>query len=231
MKILVVEDNLELLRVLEEALEEEGFEVDGTASGREGLQMALAGGYDCIVLDLMLPDMDGFELCRKVRLNKVETPILMLTAKDAVEDRVRGLSLGADDYLVKPFDIRELVARIWALLRRSSKGGSPGGSYLECGPIRLYLNEMELRIGGKLVVFRPREVEILKILMLNKNKVVPKAEIERILRGEQETKSNVVDVHVKFLRDKLKAFGLEGMIKTVRGVGYQLLCGEDEEGA
>ncbi len=223
MKILIVEDNQELLSVLQEGLIDLGFEVETATTGKEALKLAIEKSYDCIVLDIMLPEIDGISVCKKLRSKGIKTPILMLTAKDSIEDRVKGLETGADDYLVKPFDFRELVARIKALTRRTN----PTDEVIICGPIRLYPEKGEVYINDQEVTLRKREFEILKLLLSNKGKIFSRKEIaEYLWKGEGESKSNVIDVHIKYIRDKLRPYNADSIIETIRGMGYKAKCPE-----
>lgn len=224
MPLLIIEDNRDLVQVLSEGFAENGFSVDSAFSGEEGLEKISRGGYGCIILDIMLPGIDGLQVLDTVRTQGNETPILLLTARDTVEDRVDGLNRGADDYLSKPFDFRELVARVNALLRRTADRQH---SVLRCGSLELDPVSRECRIGGKPLSLRRREFDILELLLRNENQVFTRENlISSVWRKEYNGSSNVVDVHVKYLRDKLRPFGCDTLVVTVRGVGYKMNCPE-----
>lgn len=224
MPLLIIEDNRDLVQVLSEGFAENGFSVDSAFSGEEGLEKISRGGYGCIILDIMLPGIDGLQVLDTVRTQGNETPILLLTARDTVEDRVDGLNRGADDYLSKPFDFRELVARVNALLRRTADRQH---SVLRCGSLELDPVSRECRIGGKPLSLRRREFDILELLLRNENQVFTRENlISCVWRKEYNGSSNVVDVHVKYLRDKLRPFGCDTLVVTVRGVGYKMNCPE-----
>jgi two-component system copper resistance phosphate regulon response regulator CusR len=222
--LLIIEDNKDLVQVLSEGFAENGFSVDSAFSGEEGLEKISRGSYGCIILDIMLPGIDGLQVLDTVRAQGNETPVLLLTARDTVEDRVDGLNRGADDYLSKPFDFRELVARINALLRRTADRHH---SVLRCGSLELDPVSRECRIGGKPLSLRRREFDILELLLRNENQVFTRENlISSVWRKEYSGSSNVVDVHVKYLRDKLRPFGCDTLVVTVRGVGYKMNCPE-----
>jgi len=222
--LLIIEDNRDLVQVLSEGFAENGFSVDSAFSGEEGLEKISRGSYGCIILDIMLPGIDGLQVLDTVRTQGNETPILLLTARDTVEDRVDGLNRGADDYLSKPFDFRELVARVNALLRRAADRQH---SVLRCGSLELDPVSRECRIGGKPLSLRRREFDILELLLRNENQVFTRENlISSVWRKEYNGSSNVVDVHVKYLRDKLRPFGCDTLVVTVRGVGYKMNCPE-----
>ena len=224
MPLLIIEDNKDLVQVLSEGFAENGFSVDSAFSGEEGLEKISRGSYGCIILDIMLPGIDGLQVLDTVRAQGNETPVLLLTARDTVEDRVDGLNRGADDYLSKPFDFRELVARINALLRRTADRHH---SVLRCGSLELDPVSRECRIGGKPLSLRRREFDILELLLRNENQVFTRENlISSVWRKEYNGSSNVVDVHVKYLRDKLRPFGCDTLVVTVRGVGYKMNCPE-----
>ena len=220
MKLLVIEDNHDLVQVLQEGFEEHDYAVEAAYEGETGLNRARSGEFDCIVLDVMLPGMDGFELIDRFREEGHDTPVIMLTAKDAVDDRVEGLNRGADDYLIKPFDFKELLARVNALIRRHSEQRRP---LLKCGPLTLDPVARECRVGEARVPLRRREFDILELLMRYENQVFTRDKIiAHVWQKEYDGTSNVVDVHVKYLRDKLRPFNLDLIVVTVRGVGYKV---------
>jgi two-component system OmpR family response regulator len=213
MRLLVIEDDPLLLHSLSEGLREELYAVDTAAYGDEGLAKARETDYDCIVLDGMLPGIDGWELLARLRREK-KTPVLMLTARDAVPDRIRGLDAGADDYLTKPFDFEELLARLRALIRRSSGLGT---SSLEIGGVEIDTALRQVRSGGDVVSLTPREYGLVEYLALHRGSVVSRTELyEHLFDESDDTLSNLLDVHVSNVRKKLGA----GFISTRRGHGY-----------
>jgi two-component system OmpR family response regulator len=219
-KLLVVEDEPKLRALLERGLREEGHVVDTAGRGEDALWMAASGAYDAIVLDVMLPGLGGFAVCRELRSREVWTPVLMLTARDATEDRIEGLDAGADDYLVKPFAFGELLARLRAIVRRAPAERPPelqvGDLRLDPAAHRAWRGEAELELSAK-------EYALLELFMRR-----PGAALSRVqlLDGAWdmsfESQSNVVDVYVRYLREKIdRPFGLKSL-ETVRGVGYRL---------
>ncbi len=219
MKILVVEDNKDLLRSIERFLTKEGYSVDTSTDGDEGLDLALENHYDCIVLDVMLPNVDGFEFVQTLRESQIETPVLMLTALDAVDDKVRGLASGADDYLTKPFDFRELLARIKSLIRRSNL---TKGEEVIFKDLRLNSRTRQVKIKDETVKLSKREFDLLEIFLRNPEVTFSRDElIEKVWENEKEIRSNVVDVYVLYLRNKLKPYGYDKYIETVAGLGYR----------
>lgn len=221
MYVLLVEDERRLAQVVRRVLEEEGHTVDLAYDGEEGLAMALDGSHDVIVLDVMLPGMDGIEVCRALRRNKTDTPVLLLTALDAVEDRVRGLDAGADDYLPKPFAFQELLARLRALGRRRVQPRE--AAELHAGDLKLDMHRRRAERGGKVIELSPKEFALLEFLMRNQGRVVTRTQILDHLWGyDYGTESNLVDVYVAYLRRKVDRGHRRQLIATVRGVGYRL---------
>lgn len=221
MYVLVVEDERRLAQVLRRVLEEEGHTVDVAHDGEEGLAMALEGTHDVIVLDVMLPEVDGIEVCRSLRRQRVDTPVLLLTALDGVEDRVRGLDAGADDYLPKPFAFEELLARVRALGRRRVQGREP--SELQVDDLVLDLRRRRARRGDRRIELSPKEFSLLEFLMRNEGRVVTRTQILDHLWGyDYVADSNLVDVYVAYLRRKVDRGHDRKLIRTVRGVGYAL---------
>ena len=213
MRILVVEDEPRLLRSLAKALREEAYAVDVAAAGDEGLYKAESYDYDAIVLDIMLPRLDGWEVLERLRKQK-PTPLLMLTARDAPKDRVRGLDNGADDYLVKPFDLSELLARLRALIRRSA--GQPA-SQIELGAVLVDIRMRSVTRAGQPVTLTAREYAILEYLALHRGEVVTRTALyEHLFDENEDTMSNLLDVHIFSIRKKLG----RDLIKTRRGQGY-----------
>ncbi|HWC14499.1 MAG TPA: response regulator transcription factor [Actinomycetota bacterium] len=226
MRLLVVEDEDKMRSLLRRGLESAGYAVDEAPDGRSGLARGLEGGYDALVLDILLPDIDGFEVCRQLRRAEVWTPVLMLTALDAVEDRIMGLDVGADDYLVKPFALGELLSRLRALIRR---GRPPRPSILSCGPLQLDPATRQVSWGGEPVVLSRREFALLEFLLHHRNEVVQRTTILRHVWGvRSDEQSNIIDAFVRNLRQKLDRRFDHPLIETVRGVGFRLRCPEEE---
>lgn len=217
MKILIVEDNDRLRKSLLDYLREEGFVAEAAADGEEGLYKALNWSYDLVILDVMLPVVDGFTLLQRMRAAGHAMPVVMLTARDALEDRLRGLNGGADDYLAKPFQMEELVARVRAALRRT--GGSPSPK-IRVGPITINTASRTVELSGSPVELSAREYAILEILIMRREEVVSRDYLyERLFDENDETMSNLLDVYIYKLRVK---FGRD-RIATRRGMGYQLV--------
>ena len=221
MYILVVEDERRLAELVRRVLQEEAHTVDVAYDGEEGLQMALEGAHDVIVLDLMLPKIDGIAVCKSLRRGLVDTPVLMLTARDGVEDRVRGLDAGADDYLSKPFAFQELLARLRALSRRRVHPRNP--QELSVDDLTLDLRLRRAQRNGRSIELSPKEVSLLEFLMRNEGRVVTRTQILDHLWGyDFATDSNLVDVYIAYLRRKVDKDTKNNLIRTVRGVGYAL---------
>ena len=220
MRILVVEDNHRLNSSLASSLAHEGYSVDSAYDGQEGQDFAEMTTYDVIILDILLPGKDGLEVCRDLRRRRVHTPILLLTARDGIDDRVQGLDCGADDYLVKPFAMRELLARLRALLRRQQPYKT-GRLTLEDLVIDPVTHSVERE--GQLIDLTPKEFALLEYLMYHPNQVVTREMIEQhIWNYDFECESNVIDVYVRRLRRKIDAPFAVKLLTTVRGVGYRL---------
>jgi DNA-binding response OmpR family regulator len=220
MKILVVEDDRKVAGFIEQGLREEGYAVDVAKDGEEATTLAHVNDYDAILLDLMLPKKNGLQVASELRREGRRTPILMLTARDATEDVVRGLDAGADDYLSKPFKFDELLARMRALTRR---GGAARLDRLTYGSLELDRLRHKARAGGHLLDLTPREFQLLEHFMLHPEEVIRRTELlEKVWDMHFDPESNVVDVHVGNLRRKLKDAGCDGLIQTVRGVGFCL---------
>jgi DNA-binding response OmpR family regulator len=219
--ILVVEDEKRLANLVRRALEEESHVVDVTYDGAEALEMAQSTNYDLMVLDLMLPHMDGIEVCRRLRAQGNDVRILMLTARDAVEDRVLGLEAGADDYLVKPFSFAELLARVKALARRKIEPQTE--TELQSADLVLDLARREARRDGKTIELTAKEFQLLEYLMRNAGHVLTRTQIlDHVWGYNFDSFSNVVDIYVHYLRNKVDRDFDEPLIRTVRGVGYSL---------
>ncbi|HEX2125834.1 MAG TPA: response regulator transcription factor [Thermoleophilaceae bacterium] len=220
MRVLVVEDDVKMAAAIRRGLRFEGVVVDLAGGGEEAIRRVRATEYDAVLLDVMLPDIDGFETCRRLRRQGVWVPILMLTARDAVEDRVRGLDTGADDYLTKPFSLAELLARLRALARR---GPVERPAVLEVGDLRLDPATHEVWRGDDRIELSAREFGLLEAFMRRPGQVLTQLQLlETAWDLGYEQRSNVVEVYVRYLREKIdRPFGLRS-IETVRGVGYRL---------
>jgi DNA-binding response OmpR family regulator len=220
MKVLVVEDNEPLRKSISQRLRESGFAVDETGDGPEGLWLATENKYAVAILDLMLPGLDGIELLRKMRKQNEDTSVLIITARDQVGDRVAGLDAGADDYLVKPFALDELMARVRALTRRAHSVKNP---VLRVGDLELDTRRRSASRGGEPIDLTAREYALLELLALRAGEVVSRAEIwEQLYDFNQDPESNVVDVFVAYLRRKIEREGKPKLIHTRRGMGYIL---------
>jgi two-component system OmpR family response regulator len=219
-RVLVVEDEVKLAGLIRRGLREEGVLADVAIKGEDALWMAEATVYDVVVLDLMLPGIDGFETCRRLRGDGVRTPILMLTARDAVEDRIEGLDTGADDYLAKPFDFGELLARLRALARR---GPAEHGAVLRVGDLELDPAARSVRRGDTEIPLSTKEFQLLEVFMRRPGEVLSRFQLlEGAWDTEYEHRSNVIDVYVRYLREKVdRPFGVT-TLETVRGAGYRL---------
>jgi len=221
MHILVVEDERRLARLLQRVLEEQQHVVELAYDGETGYDLAATGSFDLIILDVMLPIKDGVTLTRELRTANVNTPILMLTAKDAIEDRVRGLDAGADDYLVKPFAFEELLARVRALGRRRTE--LMGVTQLKVGDLVLDLHRHEARRGGKLIELTAKEFALLEYLMRNAGQILTRTQItDHVWRYDFDGETAIVDIYIHYLRNKIDKGFSKPLIHTVRGIGYVL---------
>ncbi|OGK21697.1 DNA-binding response regulator [Candidatus Roizmanbacteria bacterium RIFCSPHIGHO2_01_FULL_39_8] len=220
MRILIIEDEHRLSNVVKKGLVEEGFAVDQAFDGEEGLYLAESEAYDLLILDLMLPKIDGLKVCRELRNKKIKTPILILTAKTKIEDKVKGLESGADDYLAKPFAYAELKARIQALLRRSHNEGDP---ILKLDDLELDPAKHIVMRSKKTISLTPKEFAILEYLLRYKNDVVTRTQVtEHVWDYNFDALSNVVDVFIATLRRKINKGFPKKLIRTVHGVGYKM---------
>ena len=223
MKILVVEDELRLAEALSQIMQEQKYQVDVANDGNDGLDYALYGDYDVIVLDVMLPGKDGFEVVRALRAAKVQTPVIMLTARDDVRDKIRGLDKGADDYMTKPFVPEELLARIRALSRRQ---GEVLLEEISMEDLTLSLSTNDLICGAKSIHLAFKEFEIMKILLSNQKAIVSKEMlISKVWGDDSDAEDNNVEAYISFLRKKLSFLGSCVQISTIRKVGYRLESG------
>ena len=220
-RILIVEDEAALARFVELELKHEGYEVAKAADGREGLSMMESGEYDLVLLDIMLPGLNGLEVLRRAR-RTVDTPVIMLTARDTVMDKVTGLDMGAEDYVTKPFEIEELLARIRVCLRKAARQAAPART-LSVGPLELDPDRHTVACQGQPVELTHREFDLLKILMENKGIVLSRNTlIERVWSYDYMGETNIVDVYIRYLRGKIDDVYSVKLIHTVRGVGYVL---------
>ena len=220
MRILLVEDEKKIASFIERGLKAHRYVVDTAVDGESGLQMAQINPYDLIILDIMLPGKDGITVCRELRDNKIEVPVMMLTAKSSVNDKVHALHSGADDYLVKPFSFEEFTARIAALLRRTRREKT---SALEVGDIKLDQMSHKVTRAGREISLTPKEYSLLEYLMLNAGQVVTRTMIsEHVWNEDFDSFSNIIDVFINNLRSKLDPDRKKSLIQTVRGVGYVL---------
>lgn len=220
MRILIVEDEIRLAETLKQLLEDQRYQADTVYDGADGVDYGLAGQYDLIILDVMLPKVDGFQAAQRLRAAHVSTPILMLTARDEVSDKINGLDCGADDYMTKPFDTGELMARVRALTRRQ---GEVLGDVLTAGDLSLDCTSRLLSAGERSVRLGFKEFEVLRLLMVNNGAVVTKETIISKIWGlDSEAEDNNVEVYISFLRKKLAYLNSRASISTVRKVGYFL---------
>jgi len=222
-KLLVVDDDPALSRTLRRALAVEGYDVECAGDGDEALQRLAADRFDAVVLDVAMPRVDGLAVCRRMREGRDRTPVLMLTARDAVGDRVSGLDAGADDYLVKPFALDELNARVRALLRRAAPENGDNGERLAYQDLELDLGTLRARRGDRALELTRTEQRLLELLLRNPDQVLPRDMIyERVWGHDISATSNSLDVYVGYLRRKTEDAGEERLIHTVRGVGFML---------
>ncbi|UXR75359.1 MULTISPECIES: response regulator transcription factor [unclassified Staphylococcus] len=218
--VLIIEDEQNLARFIELELKHENYEVAIKNDGLSGLNTALQQDFDIILLDLMLPGIDGLEVCKRLRKQK-DTPIIMITAKGEIYDKVLGLDYGADDYIVKPFEIEELLARMRALVRRSSDDQHSSKDIVEVSGIVIDKSAFHVSYGEQKIELTKTEFDLLLVLAENKNHVLHREQILNYVWGyDSEVETNVVDVYIRYLRNKLKAIQKEKIIETVRGVGY-----------
>ena len=221
MRILLVEDDLKIASFIVKGLKAAGFAVDHATDGEEGLNMALTEPYDTAIIDIMLPKLDGLSLIEKIRKERINTPVIILSARASIDDRVKGLERGSDDYLTKPFSFSELLARVQALIRRASGASEP--TRLEVGDISMNLLTRDVVRGGRRIELQPLEFSLLEYLMRNAEKVVSKTMImEHVWDYNFDPQTNVVEARISRLRDKIDKEFPTKLIHTVRGVGYVL---------
>lgn len=219
MNVLIVEDDSSVARFLKQAMREAGYSVQSAGDGVEAFDLARVSAFDLILLDVMIPRMDGFEVCRQLRASKVMTPILIITARDALEDKIEGLDSGADDYIVKPFQIAELLARARALLRR----GTSSPAILRVGDLTLDPATRQASRGGKTIYLSATEYSLLEYLMRNAGRVMTRSMIlEHVWQYDFDGNDNVLDVYISYLRGKIDKGHDPALIHTVRGVGYRM---------
>ena len=220
MKILLIDDERQLTDALSVILKKNNYSVDCAHNGEDGLDFALSGIYDLIILDIMMPKIDGISLLKTLRAKKFDTPVLLLSAKSELSDKIQGLNLGADDYMTKPFNTDELLARIKALLRRREKFVS---DILSFGDISLDRDTIELIKGQKRIALGKKEFQILEMLILNAGKSIEKEKfIEKIWGYDTDAEYNIIEVYISFIRKKLNAIGAKTEIKSIRGIGYTI---------
>lgn len=223
MQILIVEDETRLAKLIRQVLEEEHYKVEVAHEGKQGLELARAGHYDLIILDVMLPGLDGLQICRRLRNEGNTTMVLMLTARDAVPDRVNGLDAGADDYLTKPFAFEELLARVRALVRRRLHPENLANPVLKLEDLELDLASHRVRRGDKALDLTAKEYALLEYLMRNTGRVLTRDQIiNNVWQYDFDATSNVVDIYIHYLRNKIDGHSGKKLIQTIRGVGYSL---------
>jgi OmpR-family two-component system manganese-sensing response regulator len=227
MRILLVDDETELTEPLSRVLSREGYEVDVADNGKKGMGLALTKEYDLLILDWMLPEKSGIEICRELRSQGKTTPVLFLTAKDTVDDRVMGLDAGADDYLMKPFELRELLARVRALLRRApsvreaSDPSLPTKERLKVGNLELDVESQLAYRQGKAIVLSEKEIQLLEYFMRNPGQLLAKEQIyQHLWQEDEQPTSNVIAALIRLLRRKIEAEGEQPLIHTIYGKGY-----------
>ena len=224
MRVLVIEDSPRLAQSFKKGLTEESYAVDNALNGVDGLHMAQSGEYDLVILDINLPEMDGYTLIQRLRETRSDVPVLMVTARDSIEDKIKGLDLGADDYLPKPFVYAELLARMRALLRRP---GARAQAILKYKDIQLDPSSGRVLRAGKQLALSAREFSLLHVFLSNPNRILSRARLfEAVWNMDYDGLSNVLDVYVNYLRNKLEVIGEPKVIHTVRGRGY--VFGDDD---
>jgi two-component system copper resistance phosphate regulon response regulator CusR len=222
MKILLVEDEPKVVKFIKKGLEEHGYETEVAYDGQMGERLALKGNYDLIILDIILPHLNGYELCKRIREQSVQVPVLMLTALGTTDDKISGFDVGADDYLVKPFEFAELLARIKALAKRST-GLLQTSNLIKIADLELDLDKKSAKRGDKNIELTAKEFALLKFLMKNKGKVISRAEIaEKVWDITFDTGTNVVDVYINILRKKIDKDFEHKLIHTRIGLGYSM---------
>lgn len=227
MDILLVEDNARISEFLVKGLEESGFFITLAENGTDARRLISQKEWNIILLDIMLPDIDGIELLQYIRYKKINTPILVISALGEPDDKVKALDYGADDYLAKPFHFKELVARINALTRRAKLVYDKTGDILKCDDLVIYFNQHRVERSGKEISLTLQEFKLLKLLMENKNRVLPRTQILDTVWGiNYDSNTNVVDVYISYLRNKIDAGAAHKLIATVKGIGYMIRTNE-----
>lgn len=223
-KILIVDDEESIVTLLQYNIEKAGFQTETAKTGTEGLELATSKPFDLIILDLMLPEMEGTDVCKQLRQRKIDTPILMLTAKDDEFDKVLGLELGADDYLTKPFSPKEVVARIKAILRRTNKSQDTQSLFIKIADLVIYPEQYEAKMDERTLSFTRKEFELLLYLARNKGRVLSRDQLlSAVWNYDFAGDTRIVDVHISHLRDKIEPdMKLPVYIKTIRGLGYKM---------
>lgn len=228
MKILVVEDEKDLNKIITKYLKKSNYSVDSAYDGEEALDYINVGEYDVIILDIMMPKMNGYDFIKRIRRDKNNVAVLMLTAKDSLEDKVKGLDLGADDYLVKPFEFDELLARIRAMLRRNYRESAT--NILVIGDVELDTIKKSVTKNGSIIELTAKEYEVLEYLLRNKNHILSREQIrEHVWDFDYEGESNIIDVLIKNIRQKIDDNKEESIIQTKRGAGYVIREDKEEE--
>lgn len=228
MKILVVEDEKDLNKIITKYLKKSNYSVDSAYNGEEALDYINVGEYDVIILDIMMPKMNGYDFIKRIRRDKNNVAVLMLTAKDSLEDKVKGLDLGADDYLVKPFEFDELLARIRAMLRRNYRESAT--NILVIGDVELDTVKKSVTKNGNIIELTAKEYEVLEYLLRNKNHILSREQIrEHVWDFDYEGESNIIDVLIKNIRQKIDDNKEESIIQTKRGAGYVIREDKEEE--
>ncbi len=221
MRILIIEDEINIADALKRALAEQHYSVDVAGTGEAGMELAEVNDYDLLILDIMLPDINGWEVCKELRKNKFTTPILMLTALDTIENKIRGLDVGADDYLTKPFDLGELLARVRSLMRRQTDQKT---TIIQVADLTMDTSERSVSRAGKDIKLSAKEFAMLEYFVMHKNKVLTREMIsEHVWDMNFDPQSNVIDSFVRFLRQKIDKDFEKQLIHTMRGVGYKLM--------
>lgn len=227
MHILIVEDEYGLADAVSEMLKNENFNITIVTNGEEGEYEALSGVYDLVILDVMLPEKNGFEILKSMRDEKIKTPVIMLTAKSEIDDKLKGLENGADDYITKPFHTRELLARVKAVLKRTNDVEKL--NILEFQDLKLNLDTCQMKYNENSITIGGKELELLQLLMINKNQVVDRELIASKIWGfDSDAEYNNVEVYITFIRRKLKLLKANVKIKAVRGIGYKLEVENDK---
>jgi DNA-binding response OmpR family regulator len=220
MRILIIEDEMKLAHAMKRALELQKYAIDVVNNGKDGLDFAIGEEFSLIILDVMLPGMDGIEICKRIRSEGIHTPVLMLTARGQISDKVTGLDVGADDYMVKPFSFEELFARIRALVRRPAQTNDP---VLHIKDLTLDPKTFTVKRDGKMIELSAKEFSLLEYLLRNKNTVLTKDQIiAHVWNYDSDVLPSTIEVHVKHLRDKIDVSGDDSLIYTIRGRGYTI---------